>query len=220
MRRAAYGNSVPSVPHAAYSYQQGAATAALLYCLLGLSMGLLALLAWQQLVKPPENQGRGIEVTSATLNMTEEQQLLLRANAHVDLPAIVQAGLDNGVPLTFILRLRVTEPRSYWLDKTVLDIQRQYILTYYELTRHYRVSALESGISRNYRSLSSALDGLGQLEPITVDLAPAALNQAQDTRLNASVEFRLSKSALPLPLRPIMRSNWTLVSEAYQWPLT
>ena len=183
-------------------------------------MGLLALLAWQQLIKPPENQGRGIEVTSATLNMTEEQQLLLRANAHVDLPAIVQAGLDNGVPLTFILRLRVTEPRSYWLDKTVLDIQRQYILTYYELTRHYRVSALELGISRNYRSLSSALDGLGQLEPITVGLVPAALNQAQDTRLNASVEFRLSKSALPLPLRPIMRSNWTLVSEAYQWPLT
>lgn len=167
---------------------------------------------------PEEDQGL---ISLSDIQMDQEADTLhLQASARVRLPATVQAGLDSGVPLTFVLSLRVLEPRSWLPDKTILERKRRYKLTYYELTRHYRVHAVEVDVSRNFRSLSSALAGLGQLGQISFELDEQQAQQLRDAGLEGSLDMSLSKSALPLPLQPIIRSSWTLMSEEYRWPVT
>jgi len=201
----------------------GGVLSAALWILLVLSVAGAVGYTWHYLEAKPAEGDFGIQLSNVTL-ATQSSQLVLQADARVRLPPTVQAGLDSGVPLTFVLRLKLIQPKPIWFDNTVLDVQRHYTLTYYELTRHYRVSALENDVSRNFRSLSSALTGLGEMAAITADLDPQqrqALLEAQTKEaLLGSLVMRLSKSALPLPLQPIIRSSWTMVSEEYRWPLT
>ena len=150
----------------------------------------------------------------------DDDVLQLKANAKIRLPPEVEAGLDSGVPLTFVLEFGVKQPRRWLPALSVLAVQRRFKLTYYELTRHYRLDELDADASRNYRSLTSALTGLGELATISVALNAQQQEHFALPGLKGTVSMRLSKSALPLPLQPILRSNWILVSEEYQWPVT
>ena len=201
----------------------GSVLSAMLWIVLLLSVAAAVGYAWHYMETKPAEGDAGIQLSNVTLD-TQNSRLHLQADARVRLPPTVQAGLDSGVPLTFVLRLKLLQPQRLWFDTTVMDIARHYTLTYYELTRHYRVSELESDISRNFRSLSSALAGLGDMAAITVNLEPeqrqVLFEAKSEDALQGSLVMRLSKSALPLPLQPIIRSSWTLVSEEYRWPLT
>ena len=179
----------------------------------------IAFTTWYFLITQPVDGEGSIELSDLTLDLGSTH-LNLDISARVRLSPTVEDGLDSGVPLTFLLDLKILQPRRFWLDKSVLAFQRQYTLTYYDLTRHYRVSALEDDASRNFRSLSSALEGLGEMVHMSVDLEAAQAARLQRDGLRASVIMQLSRSALPLPLQPIIRSSWTLVSREYQWSIT
>ncbi len=152
-------------------------------------------------------------------------QLYLSASADIELPEPIEDGLDSGVPLDFILTLAFHQSRDYWFDRSLAQYQHRFRLSYYELTRHYRVHAVDTGISRNYRSLRAALDGLGKIDrlPMALDLADAVHNdnvQALDempSQVMAELQFRLDSDSLPLPLQPLIASSWRLNSEEYQW---
>ncbi|MFK7995684.1 MAG: DUF4390 domain-containing protein [Granulosicoccus sp.] len=197
----------------------GGVKAIFLWALLGSGLAALGIYGWLYLQSAPVDGQGNIQLSDIKVSR-EANELVLRANARVRLPSTIQAGLDSGVPLTFVLGLRVFEPMPWLPDRTVIEHERHYKLTYYELTRHYRVLAVESNISRNFRSLSSALSGLGELGLISFTLDEQQVQQIEQTGLVGSLSMRLSKSALPLPLQPIIRSSWTLVSEEYRWPVT
>lgn len=197
----------------------GSVQAAVLWLLLATVIACASIYGWY-FYKTIPVEGQGLISLSDIQMVQEGDELHLQTNAQVKLSSTIQAGLDSGVSLTFVLSLRVLKPRSFLPDKTVLDLKRRYKLTYYELTRHYRVHAVEVDVSRNYRSLSSALTGLGQLGRITFALDEQQLQKIDHDGLVGSLNMSLSKSALPLPLQPIIRSSWTLVSEEYQWPVT
>lgn len=155
----------------------------------------------------------------------EEGQLYLDAQASIDLPSTIKAGLDSGVPLDFVLTLRFVKPRRFWLDSTLATFEQRYSLTYYELTRHYRVQATEGGLSRNYRSLSSALSGLGEFQRLplltnntSVFLVDERLAfDGEPAEVLGSLVFQLDAKSLPLPLQPLIMSSWRLASKEYQW---
>lgn len=197
----------------------GSVQAAVLWLLLATVIACASIYGWY-FYKTIPVEGQGLISLSDIQMVQEGDELHLQTNAQVKLSSTIQAGLDSGVSLTFVLSLRVLKPRSFLPDKTVLDLKRRYKLTYYELTRHYRVHAVEVDVSRNFRSLSSALTGLGQLGRITFALDEQQLQKIDHDGLVGSLNMSLSKSALPLPLQPIIRSSWTLVSEEYQWPVT
>ena len=146
-------------------------------------------------------------------------QLLLDARADFDLPSTVRSGLDSGVPLNFIMTLRFIQPRRFWFDKTLAQHQQRYSINYYELTRHYRVHSLNTDISRNFRSLSSALDGLGQISALHLTLDNELGDALDSASLLAALDFRLDTSALPLPLQPLIASSWRLASKEVVWPV-
>lgn len=192
--------------------------APLLYAVLVASVAGLLALSWHYLETYPQEGEGQVEVDIRQLEFKEDR-INLDARARVTLPATVEAGLNNGVPLTFVLDLQIIKPRRLWLDSTLFSLERHLRLTYYELTRHYRVEVQETQTSRNFRSLSSALAGLGELVSFEVALEDAQAMQLQPPGLVASLSLRLSRSALPLPLQPIIRSSWTLASQEYRWPL-
>lgn len=158
-------------------------------------------------------------VLSEVVLRQDAGQLLLDARADFQLPSTVRSGLDNGVPLNFVMTLRLFQQRRFWFDKTLAQHQQRYSINYYELTRHYRVQSLNTDTSRNYRSLSSALDGLGQINALLVTLDNALGDTLDSASLLASLNFRLDTRKLPLPLQPLMASSWRLASKEVVWPV-
>ena len=173
---------------------------------------------WHHFNGVPEGGQGVIELSDMQLHLSQTG-LNLHLAARVRLAPAVEAGLNSGIPLTFLIDLDVVRSRRWWLDKSVLAFQRRYTLTHYDLTRHYRVDSVDTGESRNYRSLSSALSGLGEMVHISAELDTEQRVLLSQQGLFASVNMQLSRAALPLPLQPIIRSSWTLVSEEYRWPI-
>lgn len=165
-----------------------------------------------------------IELANVVLQR-EAGQLYLTGTAEIDLPEPIRDGLDSGVPLDFILTLALTEQHSYWFDRSLAFYQHRFRLTYYELTRHYRVQAMDTGISRNYRSLYAAMEGLGSFKrlPMVLDIESeehqknVQLLEAATSSVVAELQFKLDSNSLPLPLQPLIASSWHLTSEEYQW---
>lgn len=151
---------------------------------------------------------------------SESGQLFLTASAEIDLPEPIRDGLDSGVPLDFILTLTFSRPRPYWPDLTLAEYRHRFRLGYYELTRHYRVQAVDTEVNHNYRSLSAALEGLGNFRhmPVFMSDAQDEINYLEDPEpVLASLSFRLDSQSLPLPLQPLIASSWRLASEEFTW---
>jgi len=154
-----------------------------------------------------------IDIVQADLLRTPGNWLL-DATAEIQLSPEIRSGLDSGVPLEFIVDLSIRQPRSWWLDRKLVSFQRRYSLIYYELTRHYRVQAIGTDVSHNFRSLLAALDELGSLRGVAIPIEVDAT-----ASLEGRLQIRLDNRALPLPLQPFLSGAWRLSSEEYVWPL-
>jgi len=157
-------------------------------------------------------QGR-IEIQSATLRESANGWQLV-AKADIQLSPEMRQGLNSGVPLQFIVDFRIMRARSFWLDDTLVAYRDRYSLTYYELTRHYRLQSLITGESGNYRSLIPALEKLGSLQG-GVEYEP----DDSEEHVYGQLSVRLDDKALPLPLQPLLSSTWKLASEEFAWSL-
>lgn len=156
-----------------------------------------------------------IRIDSATFD-EKPDAWLLNLDAEVQLSPTMRQGLNNGVPLQFIVEVNIKEPRRFWFDKTLQTFQYRYTLIYYELTRHYRLQSMDGNKSHNFRSLIEALDELGRIQNLTV-LKPDLYHRAESPI--AELSFQLDSKALPLPLQPLISSDWKLASEEYAWSL-
>lgn len=177
-------------------------------------LSLLLCPAGQLLAQSIRDQGQ-IEVSSAQLR-DSVGGWQLTADAEITLSREIRQGLDNGVPLQFIVAFRIKKPRTWWLDKTLVETEHRFSLIYYELTRHYRLQSVNTQQSRNYRSLLAALDDLGAIQGMTIN-RPASFKDSGD--LFGHISVRLDGKALPLPLQPLLSSTWRLASEDFTWSL-
>ena len=142
--------------------------------------------------------------------------------ASIDLPADIRLGLESGVPLQFIVSLRVKKPTKFWRDEILVLTQYRVRLVYYELTRHYRIQFVGTDRSVNKRSLLSALDELGTLQMMDVTASVKNATALADSTLSrvATLSIELDQRALPLPLQPLFSSDWRLSSEEFVWRLS
>lgn len=170
---------------------------------------------------------QGLIILSDVSLIQDRGRFFLDAHVDIDLPMTIKAGLDSGVPLVFVLTLQFIEPAKYWFDRQLETIEHRFSLTYYELTRHYRVRQLATNTNHNYRSLSSALRGLGKIESLPLMLSNTSLllsdSELQPTTevdpVVAVLDFRLDSQSLPLPLQPVITSSWRLASKELTWPV-
>lgn len=138
--------------------------------------------------------------------------------ARLDLGDAAEAALANGVNLFFLIEVEVHRKRKYWIDTPVLERRLRYKLYYYDLTLHYRVEDLQSGESKNYRSLAAALRNLGSIDQFAL-IPQNRLKRGR--RYGASIRMALDHTRLPGPLqaRALVSREWQLESEEFRWLL-
>ena len=176
---------------------------------------LLIVVSSRGLSNATEGRG-GVDFTEVVVER-EAQQFYLNAEADIELSDSMRKGLESGVPLDFLLTLQFLKPRAFWFDQSIAQFRNRFSLTYYELTRHYRVHAVDSDTSHNYRSLSAALRGLGEFDKVALKrLDNTPLPTVMDQYM-AGLSLKLDSQSLPLPLQPLITSSWRLASEEYQW---
>ncbi len=144
----------------------------------------------------------------------------LEANFEVELTHTLEDALNKGVPLHFIVEFELIRPRWYTLylwNKSVLEFEQHYRLSYNALTRQYRLSL--GALHQNFDTLNDALALMGRLRPRF--LADADLLD-EGTVYEAAIRMRFDVSQLPKPfqINALASRDWNLASEWFRWTLT
>ena len=161
----------------------------------------------------------GIHVTSAEVSQNDGNYYL-DANFEVELTHTLEDALNRGLPLHFVVEFEVIRPRWYTLylwNKSVLEFEQDYRLSYNALTRQYRLS--QGALHQNFDTLNDALALMGRLR--TRFLGDAEM--LDDGKVyEAAIRMRLDVTQLPKPfqINALASRDWNLTSEWFRWTLT
>ena len=160
----------------------------------------------------------GIHVKSAEIVRTGAEYYI-EATFEVELTHTLEDALNKGLPLHFIVEFELIRPRWYTLylwNKSVLEFEQNYRLSYNALTRQYRLS--QGAFHQNFDTLNDALTLMGRLRPRFL----ADMNMLDQGKVyEAAVRMRLDASQLPKPLQinALASRDWNLASEWFRWTL-
>lgn len=158
----------------------------------------------------------GIHVKSAELSLNTGDYYL-EANFEVVLTHTLEDALNKGLPLHFVIEFELIRPRWYTLylwNKSVVELEQHYRLSYNALTRQYRLSL--GALHQNLDTLEEALALLGRLRPrFVADAESLGENKVYD----AAIRMRLDVSQLPKPfqINALASRDWNLSSDWYRW---
>ena len=140
------------------------------------------------------------------------------ANLHLVLSPAAREALDNGLPLTFLIRLQVLRPRRYLWDEVIAEVVQRFRLRYHALTRRYLLENLNTDARYTFATLDQALARLGRLRRFP--LIDTHLLDPDATYL-ARIRVELDIEALPTPMRVMayLSRDWRLDSDWYEWRL-
>ena len=144
----------------------------------------------------------------------------IEGNFEVELTPTLEDALNKGLPLHFIVEFELIRPRWYTLylwNKSVLEFEQHYRLSYNALTRQYRLSM--GALHQNFDTLNEALALMGRLRPRF--LADADLLDRGEV-YEAAIRMRFDVSQLPKPfqINALASRDWNLASEWFRWTLT
>lgn len=149
-----------------------------------------------------------------------DHSLRLTGNAELGLTPKVEEALGNGIPLEFVIDVRLYRERALWWDETIESWRLRRQLYYHALSGQYLIGA-ESGSMRareGYGSLTEALRQLGSLDDVVLPLNAAL---AADSDYRVGVRVLLDIEALPPLLRPMAYTSraWDLNSGWTTWKI-
>ena len=160
----------------------------------------------------------GIHVKSAEITQSGAEYYV-EATFEIELTHTLEDALNKGLPLHFIVEFELIRPRWYTLylwNKSVLEFEQNYRLSYNALTRQYRLS--QGALHQNFDTLNDALTLMGRLRPRF--LADADMLD-EGKVYEAAVRMRLDVSQLPKPfqINALASRDWNLASEWFRWTL-
>ena len=161
----------------------------------------------------------GIHVQSAEISQNGGDYYL-EAIFEVELTRTLEDALNKGLPLHFVVEFELILPRWYTLylwNKSVLEFEQDYRLSYNALTRQYRLSM--GALHQNFDTLNDALALMGRLRPRFLAAADM-LDPGKD--YEAAVRMRLDVTQLPKPfqINALASRDWNLESAWFRWTLT
>jgi hypothetical protein len=80
-----------------------------------------------------------IRIKSVALDASDEGYQF-NADVEITLNPMLERSLGKGIVLYFVSELNLLDPRWYWLDEKVARSKQREALSYYALTRQYRLS--------------------------------------------------------------------------------
>ncbi|MCB6184127.1 DUF4390 domain-containing protein [Leeia sp. TBRC 13508] len=148
-----------------------------------------------------------ISFRSSRVTVTDDGYQL---NAHFNcaLTPSLEDALRQGVSLGFVIDLEINKSRRYWFDANLANLQKRYRLSYYALTRQYKL--YYGGLVQNFSRLDTALGAMCN---------PPAWNILEksivEPGLSARIRMQLDTDQLPKPfqINTITSKEWSLDSD-------
>ncbi len=176
-------------------------------------MTVMALLGLSILPAVAAHADGVIHITSITLEATEEGYQF-DADFEITLNHKLENALEKGIVLYFVTELNLVNSRWYWLDERIAQSRVREGLSYYALTRQYRLS--RGTLSQNFGTLKEALQALSRVRNRPI-IASSELRQ--DEEYTVELRMRLDISALPKPFQveTLGSREWDLSSGLLRW---
>lgn len=157
------------------------------------------------------------DVLSA-ISYTRNNNILVDADLKMDFSDEAVEALENGIPLTVVVEVKVLRKRDWWLDVAIKASQKIFEFRYHPLTNVHQVKNLATGERYSFNTRQQALDVLG-----TIRSAQLIEIDKLDNKSSYYIMMRafLDTSRLPAALRQIaaLSPAWRLESQWYQWQL-
>jgi Domain of unknown function (DUF4390) len=173
------------------------------FCLLTLVLSIS--LAWAS--------NSSLNIKSAELVPLEDSYAL---NADVDLhfSDAVQAAINKGVALHFLVECQITAGRKYWFDDEIVTMTREVSISYHALSRQYLLNI--DNVQQAFSSLSEAKAEFSRIHHWKI-IEKSELSK--DESYTAALRVRLNQSKLPKPLQveALSSDQWNMISERYKW---
>ena len=125
-------------------------------------------------------------------------------------PAHIKQVLERGVPLVFLMRATVIQPRWYWRDKQLASLTRRTRVAYLPLTNQWRGSLAESEAVTTAGNTEAFLlhqnvSSMPQAIALAANARGWALGRvadfAESTDTQVAVTFALDTAVLPRPFQ-------------------
>lgn len=154
-----------------------------------------------------------IQIKAVTIEAADEGYEF-DADFEITLNSKLENALERGIILYFVTELSLMSYRWYWLDERVAHSRVREGLSYYPLTRQYRLT--RGTLSQNFSTLRGALQALGRVR----DRPIAALSELKpDADYTVELRMRLDISALPKPFQveTLGSKEWDLGTGILYW---
>ena len=165
------------------------------------------------LLASPAHAEGSIRVKSVMLEAVDDGYQF-DADFEITLNPKLEYALEKGIVLYFVTELNLVNSRWYWLDERIAQSRVREGLSYYALTRQYRLS--RGALSQNFGTLKEALQALGRVRnrPII-----ATLDLKRDMEYTVELRMRLDIAALPKPFQveTLSSKDWDLSTGILQW---
>lgn len=149
---------------------------------------------------------------------TQKKQIIVDADIKMDFSDKAVEALENGIPLTVVVEVKVMRERSWWFDAIVKQAQKDFEFRYHPLTNVHVVKNLATGVRYTFNTRQEALDVLGTIRGAQL----IAVNKLDNNyRYYFQMRSFLDTSRLPAALRQIaaLSPAWRLESQWFQWQL-
>lgn len=141
--------------------------------------------------------------------VVREGQLHIDAQVQFEVSPELRTAAQKGVPIYFSADLKITTPRWWWFDSTVVDQEMSWRIVYNALTRQWRVGTGELSIP--VPSFDDALYFVRNIRGWAV----ADINELDiDEQYRGRLRVRLDTSRLPRPFQidAYNSSAWSLAT--------
>lgn len=174
----------------------------------------IALVAFTLLPMATAHADGSIQITSVKLEAADEGYQF-DADFEITLNHKLEHALEKGIVLYFVTELNLVNSRWYWLDERIAQSRVREGLSYYALTRQYRLS--RGTLSQNFGTLTEALQALSRVRNRPVILSSEL---KQDAEYTVELRMRLDIAALPKPFQVETLGGsreWDLSSGILRW---
>tara|TARA_Y100001936_G_C15961483_1_gene605827 strand:+ start:109 stop:738 length:630 start_codon:yes stop_codon:yes gene_type:complete len=167
------------------------------------------------LIISPTAKAEGIKLKFVELDAVDNDYQF-NADVEIVLSPTLKKALKKGIALYFVTDFRLVSPRWYWFDKRIARSKQRDSLSYYALTRQYRLSG---GLqNQSFSTLKEALRVLGRVRDRLIE-RNAELLQGKTHIAKLRIRLDLSRLPKPFQVEALGSKAWNLSSGWHQWNL-
>jgi hypothetical protein len=162
-------------------------------------------------------QAEGIQIKFVELDAVDDSYQF-SADIEIALNPTLERALRKGIVLYFVTDFRLVSPRWYWLDKKIARSKQRDALSYYALTRQYRLSGEPLLQKQSFSTLKEALRSLSRVRDRPIG---ESFRLQKDKEYIAKLRMQLDLSRLPKPFQveALGSKEWNLSSGWLQWSI-